>query len=635
MNDNRRKWSIYHEKCILCERTDIKHKAKGYCSRCYQISHDYPKEYCSICNNLKRVHKRDNNKPICRSCYSLPMYECFLCNKITVSALKISDKEHVCHNCYNKYYRKKHQCTICGCLEIAAIHNDNEIICKNCYSNPAFTCGKCGRFIKSPYLYNGKHICNRCYDSFRKKLNSSKIDITHNHYSCIICSKENNIQRIYNDGSIICETCYEHLSKICMSCKDVNSTIYSYIKALPYCRQCFFREKYSLFLESLKVECSESYLCILDDYFNSKSLFFSTETIYNSIKNSTDLFSYLYVIYKNNKFSFNNLDFFTIYKKFPNKTIAINDFINFLNDIGSLADYDMNIKLLGQLEVIIDTLPIDLRKLAISYKNWLIKKYNNYKSKGWIGKHSKFSYYTCYLYLLTALRFFVTLSTEFDIKQSTQIHNQVIDSYLKLKPYDKGNIRHLIKYINSINATFSHITLPHANYKHELYTGLSLNKQNVLIEKLLFNESINIRDRALLLLMLLFGYTPREIQNLKIIDFIIKDFKLKSKILLIRNNIQYKISEPVTSIIFEYIGSLSKDVIYAFPGRYLNRPLSLSSICKILNHLNVTSRELYYSAVNNSMLNGIYQPSLLMKMYEIHFTTATRYFNLIKNPFDQ
>ena len=624
-------WSKTHKKCNVCGTIERKHKAKGLCTRCYQKQHDYPKEYCSICGKYSRVHKRNSGNPVCQSCYNAPTHECKICRSVATSALKLTSTDFICDNCYTKYYKSKYECSICGSLETASVNTENTKVCYKCYTPPNNICEQCGRNIRSPYKLDEKHICHRCYESNQSNYSNSKINIATREYICTICGQVNNVQKIFSDGSLICQVCFKNQHKICSSCKNENTYVYSYINAFPYCRECYFSKVYILVLDAIKKECSGNFFNILEAYYNSKLSFFTTETIYNSIVASKDLFLALYVIYKDNDFKFNNIDFNKLYKRFSNKKIVLNDFIYFLKKENLLLSYDTDIRLLNQLDTIIDRFPTDLKKLIISYKDWLLSKSQHYKIKGWVGKDSKFVYYTCYQYLLTTLRFFMYIHNEFNIKQPTQINNHIVDSYLSSKPYDRGNLRHLIRYMNSKKATFSHITLPFSNYKHELFTGLNLDKQKELVDQIFFNESISKRNRILIFLMLLYGYTPQEIQDLKRNNFIITSFKSENEVLLLKNAIQYKIPSSIAPMIYEYLSTLNKDFEYVFPGRYLNKALSLSSIYKILKIFNITSKELYYTAVNNSMINGIYQPSLLMKMYRIHFTTATRYYNLIDN----
>ncbi|WP_432404887.1 hypothetical protein [Wukongibacter sp. M2B1] len=621
-------WSKNHEKCSLCKTTERKHKAKGLCTRCYQKQHDYPKEYCNFCGKYCRVHKRQNGKPICQSCYTAPKHECKICKSIVTAALRLKSKDYICDNCYIKYYKKKYKCSICGNIEITAINNLNTKVCYKCYTPPNDKCEQCGRDIKSPYILNEKHICHRCYES---NSSHSKINIIKQEYICSLCGRINNVKKIFSDSSVICQDCFKNQCKTCYSCKNENNFIYSYICALPYCRECYFKEKHSLLLADFQKQSCENFVNMIEAYFDEKAILTSFETVYTNLNSSLELFREIFFQYKENNFSFSNTNFVSLHEEFSHKKMLIKDFTIFLNRENLLLHYYDDFRLLELLDSQIDTLPKDLKKLLIAYKNWLISKSNQYKKKGWIKKYSKFTSYTCYLYLLTSIRFFKVLYKNFNIKQSTQINNHVIDNYLKLKPYDTGNLRHLLKFINNNKITFSHLRLPSSNYKHELYPGLSKDIQKKIIEQALFNNDYPLRDRVLILLMLFYGFTSQEIQMLNKKSFIIGPHESKSEILLIKNNIRYKIPNSLTLMLYNYLNSLNKDTKYIFPGRYINKSLSSSSICKILKKFDVTSKEVYYTAINNSMMNGIYQPSLLMKMFGIHFTTATRYYGLIKN----
>ncbi len=622
-------WSSKYDSCIKCNTTNHPHKAKGLCTSCYQKDHSYPQKICSVCGNLARVHKKVDGKAICRKCYKQPIHTCSICNKQSSAAVKLSMTDFVCDSCYIKHYRNKQICSICGKSELLAINSIDKKVCIKCYSSPNHLCSKCGRNIESPYIVDEKHVCSRCYENFRQN-NISAIDISKNSYTCNICGKQNSVQHIYSDKSVICPDCAKQQSDICYSCYNPLLPIYSHLVAKPYCRDCYYKQKFIAIFINLKKSWCEIFTSLMEDYFNNKALTASYESIWGQIKKSEFLLNDLYLAYSDNNNTFSSIIFVNLTSNYSSHKLFINDLIAFLYSKSIFVDYDNGLFLLNNLNEQISKLSTNLQNTVATFKEELLIKLKRYTERGWVKKDSRFTYYTCYLYLLTAIRFLNFCNTILDIGQSTQITNQTLDAYIRLKPYDKGNLRHFVKYINKNKLTFTLLYLPFSNYRHDLNVSLSDDKQKQLLEVCLYNSNISLRDRIIIILMLLYGLTPQAIRMLKVNNFNRVKSGNNINFVLLINQVKHAIPEVLSPLLQQYLDSLESVNKYVFPGRHCSTAISLSSICRIVNAFGVTATELYYTAVNNAMLNGLHQPALLMKNFGIDHKTATRYFNLIK-----
>ena len=510
------------------------------------------------------------------------------------------------------------------------INNDNEKVCLKCYSVLNNLCTRCGRYIKSPYIIDGKHICSRCYENAKKNNQLSKLDISNELYICSICGKSGVFQRIYNDNSVICQSCYKQQSLICTSCSNPTLPIYSHFNALPYCRNCYYKQKFVDIFKKLKKTWTKGFTSILEDYFFNKALRVSYETIWDHIRLSEDLLNDLHAEFVDNNSSFLTNNLIEIEKKYYSRKLFINDFTAFLCSNGILSDCDNGLALIDNLNSQINKLPTKFQNVIIAYKCTLLQKLSKYQEKGWVKEYSRFSCYTCYLYILTALRFLVFANT-LHLQQPTEINIHIIDAFISIKPYDKGNLRHFIMYMNKNKMTFMQLSLPGSNYRHELHVSISDDKQRQLLETCLYNKDILLRDRIIVILMLLYGIKPKEIRTLKKSNFTLNNSKSKTKILYHNNGAKHEIPSIISSLILKYLDNINEYSEFAFPGRLFNTSISLSSICRIMKNFNVTATELCYTSVNNAMLNGLYQPALLMKSFGISHTTAIRYYNLIKS----
>jgi integrase len=621
------KWSNKFTKCVSCNTTLHPHKAKGLCNSCYQKEHEYPKSECSICGKVSRIHKIENGNVICSKCYKQPLHTCSICNKQASAAVKLNMTEYVCDSCYTKHYRNKQICSICGKSELLAINSIDKKVCVKCYSSPNNLCSRCGRNIESPYIVNGTHVCSRCYENFRQDNTLSNLNISKESYTCSICGNLGSVHRIYNDNSVICQSCYAQQSSICVSCNNSLLPIHSHLDALPYCRNCYYKGKFDSMLKELKKNWSDSFSIILEDYFSNKALNVSYETTWEHIKVSEDLLSDLHSEFINSNFSFSPSRLIEVAKNHTSRKLFFNDFTAYLCSNSILSDYDNGLVLLDNLNEQIGQIPVAFQKVIITYKMSLLEKLIKYKEKGWTKGDSRFSYYTCYLYLLTSLRF-LSFVNALKLQQPTEISNHTVDAFIRLKPYDKGNLRHFITYMNKNKITFMQLKLPYSNYKHELHVSISDERQRKIIETCLYNDNILLRNRVIVILMLLYGITPEEIRALKKSNFTIS--KPKTKTIFCNNHTKHEMPPILSSLILMYLDSLTESLELVFPGRLINSPISLSSICRIMKSFKVTAKELFYTSINNAMINGLYQPALLMKSFGISYITATRFHNLVR-----
>lgn len=625
---SQKKWSKHFEMCSRCKSTSHSHKAKGLCTLCYQKEHLYPLCQCSICGYISRVHKRVNGKAICSKCYKEPIHTCSICSKETTAAYKLSCIDFVCDSCYAKHYRKKQLCSICNNLGVLAINNENTKVCVKCYPIHNNSCSKCGRNVKSPYVIDGNHVCSRCYENAKKDNLFSRIDINKEIIICSVCGKPNVIQRLYNDNSVVCPNCFKE--QVCHSCNNPVLPIHSHINGLPYCRGCYYKQKYLNIFIKLRENWNESFTKIIEEYFHKRSLKVSFEAIWEQIRFLENLLNDLNTDYTNNSFKFSTSSFVEKIKKYPLQKPSINSLISFLSLNNLLPEYYSGLILVDNLSDQINMLPIMLRKIIIEYKEELIIKFIKYQEKGWINSNLRFSYYTCYVYLLTALRFFKFINTILSIEQPTEINNHIVDNYIRIKQYERGNLRHFITYLNKNKVTFMQLILPHIKYLHDLNTGISHERQLQILDSCLYKNDNLLRDRILVLLMLLYGTTPESIRTLKKSNFYINKSKNTEQVVFYANMVKQEIPKIFSSLILEHCNSIDEFTEFIFPGRYVNTPLSNSSICRILKKFNVTATELHYTAVNNAMINGLYQPALLMKSFGINYITATRYYSIIK-----
>ncbi|HYF81724.1 MAG TPA: hypothetical protein VEB00_01675 [Clostridia bacterium] len=617
-------WSKNYISCINCGTADHKHKAKGLCTYCYQLLHKYPNEPCLQCGVIARVHKRLNGSPICKSCYERPKNNCVICNKNSHSALRTNTSDYICVSCYNKYYRTKYLCEICGKLEILAINNEENKICIKCYS-PTNQCSLCGRNIKSLYKHNHENICARCYE--KNRLNQvNLIDINTREYVCSVCGKINNVQRIYNDGSVICSNCFKLKSNICTLCNNMQNQIHSHIKGLPYCRDCYYKMKIALLINNRLWH--DSFQKIFNEYLNDMMFKKKPESVFRLIIPNLSMLDCLESTYRNNKLSLINADFLSLLNKFSESKMMLHDLSLFMLDKSMIDNFDINIKLFEGLAKSINDLPHELTQVLLLYKEHLNKLVKAYSEKGWSGKDTRFSYYTCYLYFQSCIRFSMTVSKLKDIKSFRQMDNNIVEAYLGIKPYERNNLSHFIRFLNDDRLVFRKLTINRLYNRSNFPLGVDELIQIRILKRCLEDSSISLRDKTLVLLMQIYGIRVEELKLVKKSQFHINE---KNNYLIFDyNDVAHRLPAVVSPIIQEYLSSIKNEFGILFPGRYYNQALSITAVHKILKRFSVTATQLRYTAINNAMTNGIFQPSLLMKLFKIQAITAVKYYNFIK-----
>ncbi len=263
------KWAQKHDKCIICNTTIFKHKAKGFCTRCYQKAKQPPIGICSGCGETAKLPLLNSNKErICYKCYEQPKHVCSICNCYDKAEIKINNNDYVCRKCYSKSFIPKSICSLCGKEDIIKKVLDDMKLCQYCYNKhyrPKKPCSKCGQ-IKLVHMVtsDGYSICTTCYtqlyrpkrlcsicgitDLIEKKENG--LDICVKCYSkyyapkriCSLCKIFEKVHIIV-DGSDVCKSCYEknyRPKQLCSVCGKENVTT-KVLNSKSICPNCYTR----------------------------------------------------------------------------------------------------------------------------------------------------------------------------------------------------------------------------------------------------------------------------------------------------------------------------------------------------------------------------------------------------------
>lgn len=159
------------EICIECGSFKKLNKDK-ICAECLKKKID-KREVCIVCKELKKVHKRNEEKlPLCCKCakigYIYPKEVCIKCGKLKRVNERSSDGYAICGNCYES---PKNFCIECGEFsKIIKRSSGGSGVCIKCYKQPEKICSICGELKKiEKYIDGDLPICKKCDRKMRTK----------------------------------------------------------------------------------------------------------------------------------------------------------------------------------------------------------------------------------------------------------------------------------------------------------------------------------------------------------------------------------------------------------------------------------------------------------------------------------
>jgi len=107
---------------------------------------------CSICNRPRLVQiNRQIKKMVCRPCYQRefrPRRKCSLCGRVKPVAMRI-EKGPICNACYQRkfYIEHREKCSLCEKIKLVEMRTkDDKPLCRVCYYKKGKElCPKCGK----------------------------------------------------------------------------------------------------------------------------------------------------------------------------------------------------------------------------------------------------------------------------------------------------------------------------------------------------------------------------------------------------------------------------------------------------------------------------------------------------------
>ena len=217
------KWGGTFSCCLWCGTVEVPYKSNGLCKKCYYTFYnlDYERKHnalCSLCNEIKPISTKKNNKIICKGCYGkyflkLKKRKCYFCGNIGRIDKK-NDGFEMCSSCYIKNYpRPKRLCFLCDKFEESFLKEGDKFICAYCYRRihpkKKSKCIKCKKVSIISKIFKEGPYCHACYKKRRRI-----------HYNALNYIRES--RKLGNGGNITekeIDIVFER-DKVCIYCKS-------------------------------------------------------------------------------------------------------------------------------------------------------------------------------------------------------------------------------------------------------------------------------------------------------------------------------------------------------------------------------------------------------------------------------
>lgn len=157
----------HHTSCDHCNKQHVKivryYQQETYCANCYRTW--FIKKPCSICAQVKRLHKKEHSS-VCLDCHR--QQPCIRCGQEAVKHGANTPKGRVCQGCYQRYFKAPQQCFECGKKKKGLSRYQElphqQLICGTCYQQHVCeTCTACRRYRKLVDTPKDR-LCQKCHE---------------------------------------------------------------------------------------------------------------------------------------------------------------------------------------------------------------------------------------------------------------------------------------------------------------------------------------------------------------------------------------------------------------------------------------------------------------------------------------
>ena len=521
---------------------------------------------------------------------------CVRCNDPTPRATLRVDGGVVCKKCYQKFYKAKKRCPLCGemsrlvCRSPSKGFPDQEA-CEKCRMKKYAHCAGCDQFLY-PVGTNadGKSLCKACFERGGKP------------FICPTCGKEGKF----------------HSKKMCKECNWKRLTKKRFDAMVDQLTHDWSRKAFRKFYTRLiaRQDLNRVACVTLNRYFQ---LFKQLDSVFDNPKKITE--KYLVDTYGTEGLRRHSVSYgFMVREKIvpyiPNKVRADSTGLRYQRKLLDRAK--------GKW----------FETLMERYYQYRMKIHERYVRRGWGEKRQRFLQITISAELRAVLAFlnFVTdVQSLGSLQEMEQAH---YEQFVKEHSGQKSALCAFLRYLNRKEKLFNKFTYKSIAAGLSEGTFLHSSKYLELIQLWLAPSDKTLKESLMCLLMVLYAQRPYRIVQIKMRDIAPgKDGAYRISL----GQTEITLDHRIGNILGRYLRSRralslmedTEDNEYLFPGRRYGHHIRPIELNKYLRRYGVKAPQLYATAIYNAYMSGLRHPKVLMMAFGISVATAIKYLNII------
>lgn len=272
--------------------------------------------------------------------------------------------------------------------------------------------------------------------------------------------------------------------------------------------------------------------------------------------------------------------------------------------------------------------------LLLRFQGHLREVNQRYRQRGWAGKQQRFVARTITSALRAARRFLEGVSSENPLPGIQGVQQAQLDQFLVAHPGYRDAIRAFVRFLNRKEKLFRKLRVESISRHLPATIFLEHGRYTALLQAWLAPGDADLKSALIACLMLLYAQPAQRIVRLRLSD------------LAFRQNEGYRITFARTEILLDpRISTLvdrylqqrhalatledAQGTDWLFPGRRHGGHLHEASVTYYLQKYQVTSKQLFATAIYYAYLGGLRHPKVLVKAFGITDQTAVKYLDML------
>jgi hypothetical protein len=578
-----------------------------------------PVRRCTKCRKRKKGYRdRKSRKFICLSCRAARTKTCYLCEAETKPHEKIGRGVYVCEACSSSFMITG-ACHLCHTKGRVILRPGEKPICSACDRRPAKACSNCSTVTKF-YKTNaeGRLLCSRCYEPAKR--------------TCIECGMRK-VPHALTEKGYVCTTCYKRPERQCEMCGRI-APGYKKTRAGGFlCRKCHF---FVLLNEKVKqIEGSFSHPWVekpFFEYLQGKLQVQSREQVYKSAVRDREIFETLGEHFTGPGEMSASL-FWEKYHRCGRKRMS--NVYAFLVEKGYVKDPDSDcttyLKHYRVLDLIA-SIPGKLGETVREYYDSHLKLRKKKIEAGWKVHDFGIGSFASYEHFASILRQFSFCAIEEGCKEVAEINPDLVNDFVAKHPRYAGVMKRFVRWLHENKKITWQSEAKYCVREYPVSRCLEESAHKALIERLL-GDFHPLKEAVLLLLVLVYGITPKLLRMIRVADLQEKGEDLYLALphfeFCLDGRIAAKIRRYLDEAVFPNAFDLENP--YLFAGVSYKEAMSFRSIWLILERHKVKARQIVATFVyqlyqSRSQSGSFFHPKIIERVLGVSHQTAVRYY---------